>query len=111
MPQTEERPASDQTGGARSKTASETRATLPPPVPPGATPLYVAGLWVVRHPTWRDTVDLATAPRHVVYAAGLIDGAEVTYSEMKEFAALMADRLQLEQAFERAQRQVRRRAS
>ncbi len=101
------RPEGDQ---AAHESVCGTGASVPPPVPPGATPLYVAGLWVVRHPPWRDTVDLATAPRHVVYAAGLIDGAEVTYGEMKEFAALMADRLRIEQAFERAQRQVRRSA-
>ncbi len=110
MPQTEEHPASDQTGGARSKTADETRATLPPPVPPGATPLYVAGLWVVRHPPWRDTVDLATAPRHVVYAAGVEDGAQLAVDQLRDIAALLVDRLNIEQAFDRAQRQVRRSA-
>ncbi len=106
----ESRPGTPIPDRPNAKLNTTSAATIPPPVPRGATPLYVGGLWVVRQPPWRDTVDLATAPRHVVYAAGLLDGAEVAYGEMKEFAALVVDRLSIEQAFDRAQRQVRRSA-
>jgi len=110
MPQTEEHPASDQTGGARSETASETTWS----VPPGPARLLVAGEWVERQPDWRDQVTLRQCQEAgdvpMAWAIGFRDGYDQAISELREFAALLVDRLQLEQVYECAQRQVRRSA-
>ncbi len=107
----ESRPGTPTPDRLNTKLNTTSAASVPPPVPPGATPLYVGGLWVVREPHWRDSVDLGTAPRHVVYSAGLHDGAELAYGQLKEVATLLIEQYGLMQTAERAERWARRRAS
>lgn len=58
---------------------------------PGGLPLYVGGEWVTRELPWRDAVDLASAPRHLVYAAGLDDGYTLAYQQFRDVAELLTE--------------------
>ncbi len=53
----------------------------PPPPPPGHTLLF-AGEWFHREHLWRPGVDIGTAPRHLIYAAGLADGYQNCVSDL-----------------------------
>lgn len=56
-----------------------------------AEPVFLAGEWHHRADDWREDVDLATADRPIVYAAGLADGRALAMTEFAEMWQLLLD--------------------
>jgi len=66
--------------------------------PPGWTKVFASGEWVERYEGgWRDSIDLATADRPTVYAAGRDDGYRMAWSEMAELHKVLVDWLEIMQ--------------
>lgn len=59
-------------------------------------PVFLAGEWHQRADNWRDEVDLGTADRVTVYAAGRHDGYALAMSQFREMWLMM---LQLDSAW------------
>ena len=94
-------PGADITASGASSSSPADNRTPP-------TLLLVGGAWVRREPDWRHGVDLATAPRHLVYGAGLRDGYEAALADLRDVAELLCGHLALVDAVDRAERRVRR---
>ncbi len=107
-------PQTDRSRPVDGRTAHESVSGTTWSVPLGPTRLLVAGEWITREPDWRDQVTLQQCQDSgdvpLAYRCGLEDGYHLAISELREFASLLVDRLSIEQAYERAQRQVRRSA-
>lgn len=54
-----------------------------------AEPVFLAGEWHERHDDWRQDVDLSTADRMTVYAAGRHDGYALAMSQFREMWQLL----------------------
>lgn len=65
---------------------------------PGLADIYACGEWAQRYEgDWRDSIDLATADRVTVYAAGQADGYRQAWVEIGALHTVLVDWLEIMQ--------------